>query len=248
MNVKRMITERFYPEVRIAGFSHVDGTISMYSQIAALLKSSDHVLDFGAGRGEQIVDDPVPYRRWLQNLQGRCAHVEGCDVDEAVLSNPHIDGAKVIKLGERLPYEDSCFDMIISRYVFEHVDDPHWMAEELLRVLKPGGWICALTPNIFGYISLAARLIPNRLHIRALTRIQPHRKAEDVFPTRYKLNSIRALKRYFGKSAEVYVYRWSSEPAYHFNSKIIYSFFKFLHKVMPDNFHTTLFIFIQKRK
>ena len=46
------------------------------------------VLDFGAGRGEHILDDVIEYRRRLCNLRGRCAHVEGCDVDEVVLTNP----------------------------------------------------------------------------------------------------------------------------------------------------------------
>ena len=34
-----------------------------------------------------------PYRRDLSILQGRCAHLAGCDVDEAVLENPHVDHA-----------------------------------------------------------------------------------------------------------------------------------------------------------
>jgi hypothetical protein len=54
------------------------------------------VLDFGAGRGEPIVDDTVAYRRHLSNMKGRCAHLAGCDIDEAVLDNPYLDHAEVI--------------------------------------------------------------------------------------------------------------------------------------------------------
>ncbi|WP_373474687.1 hypothetical protein [Sphingorhabdus sp.] len=87
---KPSIHQHFYPEAKATGFSHVDGGIAFYTQIAALLKPTDHVLDFGAGRGEQIVDDPVAYRRFLTNFQGRCARVEGCDVDPVVLTNTNL--------------------------------------------------------------------------------------------------------------------------------------------------------------
>ncbi len=136
--------------------------------------------------------------------------------------------------------------MVVSRYVFEHVDDPDWMSRELLRITKPGGWICATTPNSLGYIAIAARMVPNKLHVKALTRIQPDRKPEDVFPTFYSMNTRTALKRWFGEKAEVHAYYASSEPHYHFNSPFIYSTFKFLHKVMPDRLQNTLFAYIHK--
>ncbi len=106
-------------------------------------------------------------------MQGRCAHLEGCDVDPVVLRNPYLDGARRIEIGAALPYPDESFDMIGSRWVFEHVDEPRQVADELLRVLRPGGWICATTPNGWGYLAIVARLVPNRLHVRALRRIQP---------------------------------------------------------------------------
>ncbi len=241
------LASRFYPEISASGFSRDDGSVTFYSQVAALLAPEHRVLDFGAGRGELIADDPVPFRRWLTNPKGRCAHVEGCDVDPVVLDNPFLDGAKVIEIGEPLPYPDASFDLVLSRYVFEHVDTPGQTAAELLRVTKPGGWICAITPNSWGYIALASRLVPNRLHIAALRRIQPDRKAEDVFPTRYKMNSARALRRLFGDQADVHLFRISAEPAYHFNRWALYFAFKLLHKLLPAVNHTTLCLFIRKR-
>jgi 2-polyprenyl-3-methyl-5-hydroxy-6-metoxy-1,4-benzoquinol methylase len=47
--------------------------------------------------------------------------------------------------------------------VFEHIEDPEWLARELLRIVKPGGLIAAFTPNKFGYFAVAARMVPNRL-------------------------------------------------------------------------------------
>lgn len=41
----------------------MDGMISFYIQIAAVLKQTDCVLDFGAGRGEPLLDDDNSYQR-----------------------------------------------------------------------------------------------------------------------------------------------------------------------------------------
>jgi SAM-dependent methyltransferase len=243
----RSLASRFYPELAASGFSHVDGSVTFYSQVAALLQPQHRVLDFGAGRGELIADDPVPYRRWLTNPQGRCAHVEGSDVDPMVLENPYLDGAKVTTIGEALPYADASFDLVLSRYVFEHIDTPEQTAAELLRVTRPGGWICAITPNAWGYIALFSRLVPNRLHVAALRFVQPHRKAEDVFPTRYGMNSARTLRRLFGDQADVFLFRISAEPAYHFNRWLLFFGFKLLHKLLPAVNQTTLCVFIRKR-
>lgn len=241
------LVRRFYPESNVSGFSHVDGTISFFTQIAAALQPTDQVLDFGAGRGEPLHDDDVDYRRWLSNLQGRCALMAGCDLDPVVLENPFLDEAQVIQLGEPLPYPDGRFDLVISRSVFEHVDDPDWLARELLRIVKPGGLIAAVTPNKNGYFALAARLVPNRLHARALRKVQPGRKPEDVFPTRYRINTNAALRQTFSSGADVYVSHVASEPAYHFGRPLIFRTVKWLNKHLPDVLQPALLVYIRKR-
>ena len=231
----------------MGGFSFDDAGVALFTQIEAVLRPTDRVLDFGAGRGEQILDNEIDYRRRLFNLQGRCARVDGCDVDEAVLTNPFLDHAEVIELGGTLPYLDDTFDIVYSRYVFEHVADPETVSRELIRVVKPGGIIAALTPNKFGYIAMMATLVPNRLHTGALRYIQPSRKPEDVFPTKYRLNTRKALNRAFGSSADTFVVYKSGEPAYHFGNPFLYRIFMFLHKHLPDVLQPFLIVYIRKR-
>lgn len=235
-----------FHEAAVSGFPHIDQEVAFFTQVAALLKPEDVVLDFGAGRGEFMDTDPSRFRRWLQNFRGRCAQVDGCDPDPAVLDNPTLDAAAVIRLGQPLPYEDERFDLIVARYVFEHIDDPKWAASELLRVLKPGGWICAMTPNKWGYVALASRLTPNRLHARALSRVQPGRQQKDVFPTAYKLNRPADVRRWFGHSAEVHYYSTSAVPSYHFGSAFLFRLLRLVHRLTPPPFDVGLRFFIHK--
>jgi SAM-dependent methyltransferase len=246
MNTEELVG-RFYPESRLSNFSHVDGTVVFFTQIAAVLRPTDSVLDFGAGRGEPILDDDVDYRRGLSNLKGRCAHLAGCDVDEVVLENPFLDHAEVITPDAPLPYPDNRFDIVIARSVFEHVENADHIARELLRVVKPGGLIAAVTPNKYGYIAIGARLVPNRMHVRALKTVQPGRKAEDVFPTRYQMNTRSALRKAFGPDAETTVTYWSAEPAYHFGRPLVYRLIKWLNKHLPAALEPILFVYIRKR-
>lgn len=243
----RELVSRFYPESNVGGFSHVDGTVAFYTQISAVLRPTDYVLDFGAGRGELLQDDDVDYRREISNLKGRCAHLDGCDVDDVVLENPFLDEAKVLTPGAPLPYPDERFDIVVARSVFEHIDDPVTTARELLRVVKPGGLIAAITPNYYGYIALGARAVPNKLHARALTAVQPDRKAQDVFPTRYRMNTPSALRNAFGEGVDLYVSRGASEPGYHFGRPAVFRAVKWLDKHLPNALQPTLFVYIRKQ-
>lgn len=240
------LKKRFYPESNISGFTGVDGIVRFYTQLAAIVQPTDIILDYGAGRGEALLDDKVDYRRSIQNFRGRCAYLDGCDIDPVVLQNPFLDHATVIRPGEPLPYPDKRFDVVIARWVFEHIESPSFTVAELLRVVKPGGIIAATTPNKWGYIGMAARLVPSRYHVNVLSRSQPHRKPEDVFPTFYRLNTPGALREAFGEQAEVFIARKAAEPGHHFGRPAIYRSVKWMNKHCPDALLPVLDIFVRK--
>lgn len=50
-------------------------------------------------------------------------------------------GIDIVNTLPQLPFRDEIFSLVISQAVFEHVPDPFRTAQELLRVLKPGGLI-----------------------------------------------------------------------------------------------------------
>ncbi|MGN6497090.1 MAG: class I SAM-dependent methyltransferase [Tsuneonella sp.] len=236
-----------YPEIGAGGFTRDDGTIQFYGRIAALVQPAMVVLDLGAGRGCQF-EDHNAYRRDLRMLRGKVAKVIGVDVDPAVLSNEYVDERHVFD-GKQLPCGDASIDLVVSDWVLEHVMEPASFAAEAARVLKPGGWFCARTPASLSLIALASRVVPNRNHARLLDKIQHGaRKEEDVFPAYYRLNSRRALNRYFPpQSWENFSYSWSPEPSYHFGSSLIARALRALQFVKAPFSGENLFVFLRRR-
>jgi len=157
--------QRLYPEAAVGGFSRKDGQIEFYTRVNALVDENSRVLDFGAGRGHWAVDPMPNMSKRLRWMRGRVAEVVGTDVDPVVMTNPSLDAAHVVELGAPLPLDSESFDLVVADYVLEHVnaEDAPDLAADVMRVLKPGGWFAARTPNKWGMIGLGARAIPNSL-------------------------------------------------------------------------------------
>ncbi len=237
-----------YPEVGAGGFTRADGFVEFYSRVNALLESGTEVLDFGAGRGLWATENLAPYHRQLRAIEKRAKRVVGVDVDPVVLENPTLAEAKLMEPGGPIPYPDGSFDMVIADHVLEHVgaESAPVVADEIMRVLRPGGWLAARTPNKWGIIGIGARAVPNDLHTRVLRRLQPDRKAEDVFPVRYQMNTRKALRRLFPEPAEVIVFGHSSEPRYFGESPTAWRAAQLADRLTPPRFAPTLMIFVRK--
>jgi SAM-dependent methyltransferase len=239
---------RMYREFAAGNFAQCDCTVVFYTRLDALINPETVLLNLGAGRGRAALMEVSPYRKKLQLLRGRVKRVIGVDIDPAVMSNPDIDEAHVIDPFGAWPIQDASIDVILCDHVLEHVAAPEEFVREINRVLKPGGWFCARTPAKWGYIGLGARLIPNALHVRFLAKLQPHRKAEDVFPVVYRLNTTSALNKYFGAQHwRNCTYGHNGVPGYHANNAILFRLIQFWGWMMPNALAAKFHVFVQKK-
>jgi SAM-dependent methyltransferase len=246
--VREDINARFFPEMNVGGISRFDGTIQFYQRVNAILRPEAVVLDYGAGRGVAHIENPVSFRRQLLRIQGKVRKVIGADPDPVVATNPAIDEAIVLDGLGRVPLEDRSVDVILSDHTFEHVEDPGRVAREFDRILAPGGWICARTPNRYGYIAILNRTIPEAFRRRTIQMAQRGRKEVDIFPAFYRLNSEAALRRHFDPARyDHFSYTWDAEPSYHFSSPLFYRLFLFIHAASPSALKTMRYVFLRKK-
>jgi SAM-dependent methyltransferase len=146
-------------------------------------------LDVGGGR------HIFPHNPSLAGtLVARCGVVVAVDPSENVLQNRHVHQRVQCTLEE---YEtDRRFDLATLRMVAEHLDDPPRVLRALDRLLRPGALAIVLTPNLWAPVTVAARLIPFPLH-QPIKRLLWDTEESDTFPTRYRMNSRRTLRRLF---------------------------------------------------
>ncbi|MFK7967494.1 MAG: class I SAM-dependent methyltransferase [Burkholderiaceae bacterium] len=232
-------------EHKLGGFSENDQTIDFYLRVRELLTPDSVVLDIGAGRAGWFDDDPVKTRHQIRHLKPLVSELIAADVDPAV-SNNRASTQNIVYDGKSLPLEDQSVDVVIADYVLEHIDDPSAFKAEVSRVLKPGGYLCARTPHKYHYISIAARLVRNASHTKVLAIAQPDRKAEDVFPTCYKLNRMSDVMANFSRWKN-HSFLSRADPAYYGGRQWAYHGLWMVQRLMPIWFSGTLFVFLQKR-
>jgi SAM-dependent methyltransferase len=140
--------------------------------------------------GMTVIDAGCGYHApTLSELRGRGARLIGVDV--VPLDVPEGLESVSANLAE-VPLPDATADLLYSRSVMEHLTDPDAVYAEAWRLLKPGGRWIFLTANRWDYVSLAARIIPNRWHGRIISAIG-EREEKDVFPTAYRTNDRRQI-------------------------------------------------------
>ncbi len=246
-NVSPTPRARFHPELAFGGFTDIDGTIPFYLRARELLPDDGVALDIGCGRGTQD-EDPVRTRRDLRILRGHCRLTIGIDVDAEAAGNPHVDDFRLIGADVRWPADDASVDLAIADFVVEHVADPDGFFAEAARVLKPGAHLGLRTINAHSYLGLGSRLVPNRLHGKVLGRAQPHRAAEDVFPTLYRCNTAKKLRAALERHGfDAAVYGFEAEPDYLAFSSLTYALGLLHRRLAPRSIKVGLVAWARRR-
>ena len=187
-------------------FAPEDHPYRIYERaVEALLRPEHTLVDGGCGR-------TAPVLRKYKHKARRLVGVDLVEFDPAT-REPGIDyvAASIGDTG----LEAESVDLLISRALMEHVEDPAAVFREARRILVPGGHFVYLAPNLWDYGSLAAWMIPNRMHPWIVARTEG-RATEDTFPTYFRANTRRTVRRLARASElEIDSFRYLGQyPAY----------------------------------
>ncbi len=91
------------------------------------------VIDFGAGMSR--------YKKWIME---KATSYTAMDIE----SFPGID---IVGDAMHPPVGDNSYDTVLSTHVMEHVREPWVMAEQIKRVLKPGGTVILMAPFMYPF-------------------------------------------------------------------------------------------------
>jgi SAM-dependent methyltransferase len=151
--------------------------------ILRYLQPGARLLDAGCGR----------YLRFCREF-ATMADVVGIDLERTFEADNQQPPFAVRGDVGSLPFPSEHFDVVISRSVVEHLEDPRRVFREFFRVLRPGGKVVIVTPNRYDYVSVIAAITPYRLHRFLVSRIF-RVPEDDVFPTLYRANTISAIRK-----------------------------------------------------
>jgi ubiquinone/menaquinone biosynthesis C-methylase UbiE len=171
------IERRITPTLRYSQYFYED-------VLREILPAGASWLDLGCGH--KVL--PIWREKQERDLVGKAGVVVGFDYDSPSLRKHRSINNLVCGEISALPFPDNTFDLVTANMVVEHLDDPQVQFREVQRVLRPGGTFLFHTPNINGYTTVAARMIPEFLKA-PLAEVLDGRPAGDVFKTHYRANS-----------------------------------------------------------
>jgi SAM-dependent methyltransferase len=153
------------------------------------LPSGATVVDVGGGRNCSFA----------KNLNDdRDFRVVAVDISpEELAANTSADETRVGDVSERLPFLDGEVDLVVSRTLLEHVTSVDRAAEEMARVLRPGGRSIHLLPCRYALFAVAARVLPFALAKRVLHTLLPESRGVVEFEVFYDRGHPVALERAF---------------------------------------------------
>lgn len=109
---------------------------------------------FFAGKGERLLDVGCGNGGLLLKLKDNFYELYGIEIDDSRIDDAKKNllglNARILKINleEKSSFPDDFFDTIILCDVIEHIYDVFASFSEITRILKPGGRVITITPNI----------------------------------------------------------------------------------------------------
>lgn len=105
--------------------------------------------------GKSVLDVGCGLGHFSERLTQRNADVVACDLGPELVRRTKeragCEGVVADALNLTETFQPEQFDVVVSSECIEHTPDPVRAVQEMLRVLKPGGYLSLSTPNIVWY-------------------------------------------------------------------------------------------------
>lgn len=127
--------------VRASGLSE-EFAIKLYGKYIQFVNQSapqpGSLLDVGCGSG------------WSSYLLSKLGYqVVGIDLNAEAFECPTTPNLNLLAgSAMNLPFENESFEIVATNQAIEHIPDPQKAITEMIRVLKPGGTLCFVGPNL----------------------------------------------------------------------------------------------------
>jgi SAM-dependent methyltransferase len=142
------------------------------------------LLDVGCGIGRNARRFATGFGRYIGlNL----------DPDELVLAReknpePHFEFLRGDAM-DMAPIPPASVDAALLIFVLEHIADPPRLFAELARVLRPGGGVLFVAPNLFNLNSLVIRILPPDARL-SIKRVLTGKDEPPDYPIYYRCNTV----------------------------------------------------------
>lgn len=186
-----------------------------FNKDASFLETKKHInknsviCEFGCGDGSKLIH----YKNLVKEIYGFDLSGKAIRKAKKMIPNGKFyvsDNAKIFK--------DNMFDVTLSFYFLEHVENPRKFINEMLRVTKKGGYVMGLCPNYGSPLVPAPKVILDKgilgRIIVVLKRISEYReKYKNNFFTNIKPILDREWDVDFDTVSEVYLEKLVEEYA-----------------------------------
>lgn len=157
--------------------------------------SVDLIRDWGSLAGQRVLDVGAGPSEFATAFREAGARYVPVDHDPSVASV--IDGG-VVGDAAHLPVADTSVDVVFSSNVWEHVPDPEAVADELVRVTRPGGLIFLSYTNWLspwgGHETSPWHWLGGQRAIRRYTRRHGHPPKNRVGENLFRISVARGLR------------------------------------------------------
>lgn len=109
-----------------------------------------------------------------------------CDIQDcSVINKPYVGTSFIAPLEDLVPLASNTYDVAFANFVLEHVQNPERAAQEMARIMKPGGELILSLSNPKAPEFILAGLTPTSFH--QLFRQEDH---DEAYPVRYAYRSL----------------------------------------------------------